>query len=106
MLRYINVMMDQFLYLFLLLIGLRAMASSPCRRVSFAVDAAAQNVRFDDSPDPGNQTAILSFVSTAIASLGAASTGTAAAVSGTFQVDGTYCVPTANHGRNALQILV
>ncbi|KAM5361244.1 hypothetical protein ACJA88_014528 [Fusarium oxysporum] len=92
------------LYLFITQ-GLASIASSLCSRVSFRIDASAENILFSASPNPRNATATHDFLASSLAT-GPPINGTTR-ISGEFTFNGIYCRPrSCTRSRNTLQVLV
>jgi len=80
------------------------LAATHCRDVIFQLRVAADNIRFANPPDPGNDTAVLNFLKNRPPS-GQPTNGTAT-VTGTFSLAAIYCSPPPDvHETGILQLL-
>jgi pimeloyl-ACP methyl ester carboxylesterase len=91
----------------LLPIAARVVLGLDCSKVAFQIPATAQNAVFTSPPDPTNQTDVIEFMLAAFRGTPPPTSGTVA-VSGTFTIMGTYCVPSnkSPNNKNALEVLV
>ncbi|KAK3349192.1 Alpha/Beta hydrolase protein [Lasiosphaeria hispida] len=90
----------------LLLSGAASVAGQDCSTVAFDIPATSQNAVFTSPPNPNNETDVIQFMLAAFRGTPPPTSGTTA-VSGTFTIMGTYCVPSnQTASKNVLQVLV